>query len=1036
MSMALPNLDGRLELKGLLGEGGMGQVHRAWDRTLERAVAVKFVRSDDPREAEKLLLEARLQARVEHPNVVRVHEVGTLDGRPCIVMQLVEGTSLADFGEEVPLQLRIELLQQAAHGLHAAHLQGLIHRDVKPGNVLVEMNEHGHYHALVSDFGLARDEEGGLLRSGPVRNLPPDSGTNRIEESGLTRTLLQAGTLDFMAPEVLLGAGPVDFRVDVYGLGATGYLLLSGNLPFRTITANEQRGATSRLWTGNAGDRTEMLRRILQEQPAPMVGIPADLRTIVFKALEKTPADRYNSAEAFADDLGRYLHGEPILARSASRADRLLKWSRRNPIALRATLLALLTAVLGLGHGLWTIRRAATQSLEAALLGAEAASMEELMRSENLLPLHDLRPAHNRIRAILADLPRHARIAPGPAAFVLGRGLQLLGQTEPAREALSRAWEQGFRLSSVAQALGLAEGQRYAEELALLPRFEDSKQKEARVREIQKRLREPALARLGLASRIDAQSRPLLEARMAFFEERYEAAVELAVKAAQEPTATAEAFELQGQALLEAGLAHYYTGHLPEALVRLRNASASLRTAGIIARSAQAPRLALARAELWAVKIRDLQGTKDPEAMTPVDEALREAARIDPESGAYLTICTEVESERGRLLTRFGKPSWQAYETAIGFGRRAVVASSDPRRALERLAWACLNMGRELLNSADRDPQTYWREGLDAATRAQALSPDSSTPITLEIQMLSDRSDWDNSHSADGSADASRAVSGARRLILLDQQPIVARKLAAQALRSLGICKVRAGSDPAQVFDEALTLAEDAVKRSNQDASTLAYGLYIASTSMEVGLLEGRVAVRALTLGNAWADRLLMVQKGDFQVAGQVGEWTLFRARAEALSKRDPGVLLNLSETLLRPASSAGAAAIFWQRLAEVALERALWLKGQGRATATALTQASRLAGRFRAADPTSPEVSMLEARIYLEQTPAQPGKARSLAEAVTKTSPREAPAWFLLARAELALGHARAAKEALGRAQTLQPRLAGCAELAKQIQL
>jgi len=107
MSLLLTNLDGRVTLKGLLGTGGMGEVHRAWDAGLERPVAVKFVRSGDPKEADRLLLEARLQARVEHPNVVRVHDTGTLEGRPCIVMQLVEGRTFADLGSEADWRTKV-----------------------------------------------------------------------------------------------------------------------------------------------------------------------------------------------------------------------------------------------------------------------------------------------------------------------------------------------------------------------------------------------------------------------------------------------------------------------------------------------------------------------------------------------------------------------------------------------------------------------------------------------------------------------------------------------------------------------------------------------------------------------------------------------------------------------------------------------------------------------------------------------------------------------------------------------------------------
>ena len=1009
MSLALPPLDGRLTLKGLLGEGGMGQVHRAWDSALERAVAVKFVRSADPREAERLLLEARLQARVEHPNVVRVHEVGALDGRPCIVMQLVEGGTLASLPPETPLAERVSLLQQAALGLHAAHLQGLIHRDVKPGNVLVESPEDGSCRALVSDFGLARDEEGGLTRSG-----------------------LPAGTLDFMAPEVLLGAGPVDFRVDVYALGATAYALFSGQLPFRTTTGR-QADPRSPLPSGQ-DDGTQLLRRILEEEPAPLQGLPADLRTIITKAMEKAPGDRYASAQALAEDLGRLQAGEPILARRASAFDRLLKWSRRNPTAARASLAATITIFLGLGFGFWTSRRAARQSLEVASLGAEAAEIEAYLRAEQLLPVHDLRPAINHVQEILSDLPRHSRIAPGPAAFVLGRGLQLLGQIEPARVALNRAWELGFRLPAVALALGLAEGQRYAEELSLLPRFEQADQRQARIKALQARFRDPALARLNLAFKGNLQPRPLLAARMALIEERFEDAARLAGEAAGVPAVAAEALELQGTALLEAGLAQYYQGRLPDAVEQLQVAADILRKAGLIARSAQGPRVTLARTEMWLVKIHGLQGVKRLEALAPVDEALREAAQIDPDSASYLTTCAEVESERGRLLTTLGRPSGPAFDAARTYARKAIAIASDPRRPLERLAWISVNIGRELLNSGDQDPKPTWQEGLEAATRAQTLSPESSTPLTLEIQMLSDRSEWDNNHGGDGMADAERAVARARRLVTLDQQPIVARKLAAQALRSLGLCQFRKGLDPEPAFNEAILTAQDAVERAHRDASTLAYGIYTVAAPLEAGLQEGRIAQKALELGTAWADLLLAAQKGDLLVGGQVGEWLFFRAQCESLSNRDPRPMLDQAEALLQPATRIGSASIFWQRLGEIALERAAWAQTHAGSSAPHLAKALSCARRLQLSDPSSSDGPLLEARVRLAQAPADPGQAVALGKRSVQLNAQDAPAWLVLAQAYLAAGNLAPAQEALVRAEALRPRLAGLTALKARL--
>ncbi|MGZ6058333.1 MAG: protein kinase domain-containing protein, partial [Myxococcaceae bacterium] len=123
MSERLAPLDEQIELRSLLGSGGMGEVHRGWDRRLERAVAVKLVRGLGTLDAERVLLEARLQARVEHPHVVKVHAVGSLGGRPCIVFQLVEGRTLAELAPRLSVEQRVELVRQAGLGLHAAHLQ-------------------------------------------------------------------------------------------------------------------------------------------------------------------------------------------------------------------------------------------------------------------------------------------------------------------------------------------------------------------------------------------------------------------------------------------------------------------------------------------------------------------------------------------------------------------------------------------------------------------------------------------------------------------------------------------------------------------------------------------------------------------------------------------------------------------------------------------------------------------------------------------------------------------------------------------------
>jgi serine/threonine-protein kinase len=647
-------LDGRLELKGLLGEGGMGQVHRAWDRTLERAVAVKFVRGTDPREAERLLLEARLQARVEHPHVVRVHEVGTLEGRPCIVMQLVEGPTLADACREAAMETSVELLRQAALGLHAAHLQGLVHRDVKPGNVLTEVAEGGKLRALVSDFGLARDED-----------------------AGHTRTGLPAGTLDFMAPEVLVGGLPVDFRADVYALGATAYAVLSGRLPFRATTAPSRAATGTARPTDPGDDSSQLLRRILEENPEPLANVPRDLRTIVAKAMEKAPADRYASAEAFAEDLGRFQRGEPILAQRATAFDHLLKWSRRNPTAARATIAALLAITLGLGYGFWTTRRAARQSLEAARLGAEAESMEARLRQEYLYPAHNISPVLSDIRKQVEALRAPTLKQDGPTSFALGKGLDLLGDLEGARVAYQRAWDEGFRVPATAEALGVVLCRLYAKQIDQAKGSLSPEGLQARKAGLQRIFRDPALA---LLSRGQTQGWRAPWARV--FLRRLDddlagARAECQAVLALDP-GRYEARTVEAEIWLAEANDHLNAGRSAEEEAALTEAEKALTEAAKWGRSD--PRIPQAMAELHRIRAKalKLKGSSPEPAISDCLLWLDRTAELDPHHLGSALIRGEALLDRAVYLAPQGGTAWEApQDLAIRTLQTAVAEQPD-----------------------------------------------------------------------------------------------------------------------------------------------------------------------------------------------------------------------------------------------------------------------------------------------------------------------------------------------------------------------
>jgi tetratricopeptide (TPR) repeat protein len=307
-----PSTPARYELGAVLGQGGMGVVYRARDRLLNRDVAIKFLRRDDPALVERFLREARAQARVEHEHICRVYEVGDADGAPYICMQLVLGETLAKECSRMSLEEKVKVLATVALAVHAAHREGLIHRDLKPANILVARSENGAAHPYVMDFGLAQETQGPRL----------------------TATGQLLGTPHYMSPEQARGDNDaIDRRTDVYALGATLYELLTGEPPFR--------GAST----------AEVLAQVLSRD-APSARkrnptIPADLETVTATCLAKLPGDRYDSARALAEDLQRYLDGEPISVRAPSLGYRLVKLVRRHPLAVAGAVLVVASLVAG-----------------------------------------------------------------------------------------------------------------------------------------------------------------------------------------------------------------------------------------------------------------------------------------------------------------------------------------------------------------------------------------------------------------------------------------------------------------------------------------------------------------------------------------------------------------------------------------------------------------------------------------------------------------------------------------------------------------
>jgi tetratricopeptide (TPR) repeat protein/serine/threonine protein kinase len=392
-----------------IGRGGMGIVYEAEQLSLGRRVALKvlpFASTLDPRQLQRFKNESHAAAQLRHPNIVPVHAVGHERGVHYYAMQLVEGQTLADLIRALRRQhgeassdrslskilaatttdtraahtatvgnegvrrsrddfrLIAQIGIQAAEALEYAHQLGIIHRDIKPGNLLIETSPATAHHSpltthqlhvWIADFGLAYCQN----------------------QAGPTMTGDLVGTLRYMSPEQALAHRDLlDHRTDIYSLGATLYELLTLEPPFP------------------GQDRQELLRRIAADEPRPPhrldPEIPAELETIALKALEKNPADRFGSAQAMADDLRRYLSDEPIRARRPTLWQRLHKWSRRQKAVVRSAGVALLFCLAMLAGSIgWVVRdRAAREdALDQAVdrtLDETAALMEQEKWAEAL----------------------------------------------------------------------------------------------------------------------------------------------------------------------------------------------------------------------------------------------------------------------------------------------------------------------------------------------------------------------------------------------------------------------------------------------------------------------------------------------------------------------------------------------------------------------------------------------------------------------------------------------------------------------------
>ena len=1011
---------GRFELGELLGEGGMGRVYEAYDPRLSRTVAVKVLRGESAESVRRFIREARAQAHLSHEAICPVFEAGEVDGAPYIVMQRLHGRPLEEAAREWSLEQKLDVLRRVAEAVHEAHRSGLIHRDLKPGNILVESRRDGRLKPYVLDFGLAR------------QTTPEASFQEALTVEGSA-----LGTPAFMAPEQVRGKAELqDRRTDVYALGATLYRLLAGRGPY-------------------CEEGLDLLRAIVEGEPAPLspAQAPPEVAAIVFRCLEKDPGRRYGSARALAEDLGRYLDGEPVLARPAGRWYRLRKLLIRHAALTMVSGASLMLLLLAFGWGWLNAWRGEARQRWILEFTEQVEEVEALARYSHLSPLHDVRPDRRLLRrkmeTIRQMMGQAGDLGRGVGLYALGRGSLTLEDLEAARRYLEGAWAAGYRAPEVAAARAQALSALYRQHLAAVDLVRDWEARDRLRQGLEERYGTPARILLAARTKAEAsseggrQDQALLAALSAFHQNRFQVALAILEQADGRQPWRYELDKLEGD-VHRAWAARLHAGGDGErARDELRRAREAYRRAARVAQSDPSVHRVEAEAVALELGFEVLRGEDLSEVFEAGRASVRRALTADPDDPRSLLWKARLH----RLMAQSLRTRSQDPTAHLALAREAAEAAeagledpSEALRELARIAWGNAQWRRR----RGEDPNAEIEATIEALERVEEPWRDFIYYNTLGMAHGT-LADHRLTRGQDAGASLDRAIHAYRQAIERHSAPFAAlSNLGASLLKKTDLPGT---PDPVATLEDAVRVL---LRARSLEPDHVAPHYYLGRCYLRLaqggdgasGLLDERALLAAQSYERALAENPAMAQ-----LHNALGEVRHLQALAAWDRGEDPDPFFRLArQAYRRGLAQAPGEVLLHQNLAWTAYFQAKFRVRQGEEAGALLAEAAaearralagaRLPGAMlclasvhriraehemaRGGDPgASLAKAEAELRRLLELNPHHPEAHRSLGRLKTLE------ATFRSARGQSAGASLEAARSALDRALELAPGVA-----------